>query len=61
LFNEEDDVATLDFLRILPFVDQNKAPNRQRRRQRKGIKINHATKILLNSWYYFYIKTRFVN
>jgi len=56
LNNEEDDVATLDFLRrILSFVDHNKRTKRKKRKtkkrtQRKGTnKINQKSSTIFTS------------
>jgi len=49
LNNEEDDVATLDFLRrILPFVDHNKRNQTAKEKQRKEHKEKEPTKSTKN-------------
>ena len=56
LNNEEDDVATLDFLRrILPFVDQNrqKEPTEKKKNKEKQKKRNQQNQPKIK--YYFYI------
>jgi hypothetical protein len=53
LNNDEDDVATLDFLRrILPFVDHNKrnqTEKKNKERTRKGTKINQKSSTIFTS------------